>query len=53
MLDRPAAATRRAVVVLAKGGKVAYRHVEPTALTRRKSGELLDKIGELKATGAI
>jgi peroxiredoxin Q/BCP len=43
----------RAVVIVNKKRKIVYRHVEPTALTRRKADELLGVIQDLKSKGLI
>jgi peroxiredoxin Q/BCP len=43
----------RAVFVIARGGKVVYRYVEPTVLTHRKPDELLLALDELKRAGQI
>lgn len=43
----------RAVFILAKGGRVLYRYVEPLPLTHRKPKELLQILDELKSRGAI
>ncbi len=40
----------RAVFILSKSGKVLYRYVEPTPLTRRKPKELLQIIESLKTS---
>jgi len=43
----------RAVFIVAKGGKLLYRHVEATSLTHRKADELLEILDRLKAEGGI
>ncbi len=40
--------TSRAVFVVNREGKVAFRHVEPTTLTHRRPAELLAKLLELR-----
>jgi thioredoxin-dependent peroxiredoxin len=43
----------RAVFVVGRNGKVAYRYVEPTSLSYRKPGELIGAIEQLKAKGVL
>lgn len=38
----------RAVIIVSKAGEILYRYVEPTILTRRKPGELLDALEDLR-----
>ena len=45
--------TSRAVVLVGKDGKIAYRYVEPTALTHRNPAELMAAITKLKAKNLI
>jgi peroxiredoxin Q/BCP len=43
----------RAVFIINPSGHIVYRYVEPTVLSRRKSGELLAIIENLKITGML
>lgn len=43
----------RAIFVVNKTGHAVYRYVEPTVLTRRKAGELLEALRALKERGII
>ncbi|MEW6056914.1 MAG: peroxiredoxin [Bdellovibrionota bacterium] len=39
----------RAVFIVGKNGRLLYRYVEPTALTRRKADELIEVLKDLRA----
>ena len=43
----------RAVFIVSADGRILYRYVEPTSLTRRKADELLTILVGLKQSGAI
>ncbi len=43
----------RAVCVIGKNGTLIYRYVEPTPLTHRKPGELINILNTLKAKGTL
>ncbi len=46
-------AISRAIVIVNKHGKVVYRHVEPTALTKRTAEQLLATLSELRDAGTL
>lgn len=43
----------RAVFILGKNGRILYRYVEPTAITRRKADELVKILQDLKKNNLL
>lgn len=43
----------RAVFIVSADGRILYRYVEPTTLTRRKADELLEILARLRENGAL
>jgi len=43
----------RAIVIINRNKKIVYHHVEPVAITRRRSGEIFDSLKTLRAENQI